>query len=94
MIRNVCLLSILAAGISWAGLTWKSLPELPDEHGFAGAFAGNSGSSLIVAGGANFPDGAPWDGGLKIWHDQVFALEKGDSSWSVAGKLPRPLGYG
>ena len=57
-------------------------------------FAGVSGGALLAAGGANFPDKKPWEGGKKIWYDTVFVLEKPDGAWKVAGKLPRPLGYG
>ncbi len=57
-------------------------------------FAGVSGGALVAAGGANFPDRKPWEGGKKVWYDTVFVLEKPDGQWKVAGKLPRPLGYG
>ncbi len=57
-------------------------------------FAGVSGGALIAAGGANFPDKRPWEGGKKIWHDTILVLEKPDGAWKVAGKLPRPLAYG
>jgi N-acetylneuraminic acid mutarotase len=50
--------------------------------------------TLLVAGGANFPDKKPWEGGTKVWYDTVFALERPDGRWTVAGRLPRPLGYG
>src|SRR3546814_1745806 len=51
--------------------------------------------SLIVAGGANFPEGTrPWSGGVKQWSDQVFALEGGSNRWTRVGHLPRPMGYG
>jgi N-acetylneuraminic acid mutarotase len=74
---------------------WSELPAIPDKYGFAGSFAGTSGGSLIVAGGANFPDGgAPWTGSKKVWTDQVFVLEKPAGKWKVAGKLPQSLGYG
>jgi SSS family transporter len=76
---------------------WSQLPSIPDEHGFAGAFAGAAipaGHALVVAGGANFPNGKPWEGGVKRWHDSVFILESPFETWRVAGKLPRPLGYG
>jgi N-acetylneuraminic acid mutarotase len=74
--------------------SWKSLPPLPDAHGFAGPFAGISGGALFVAGGANFPDKKPWDGGSKVWYDSVFLLESPDGSWKKVGKLPRPMAYG
>lgn len=73
---------------------FSKLPALPDREGFAGAFAGVSGDCLIVAGGANFPDKKPWEGGKKVWYDSVFALAKTNGPWQVVGKLPRPLGYG
>jgi N-acetylneuraminate epimerase len=76
-------------------LRWEPLPPLPDPLGFAGSFAGVSGSSLIVAGGANFPDRPPWLGGTKTWTDRVFVLDGPEGRWTeVEGKLPRPLGYG
>ncbi|MGA0900344.1 MAG: sodium:solute symporter, partial [Luteolibacter sp.] len=77
-----------------ADISWSDLPPLPDPLGFAGSFAGTCNDTLLVAGGANFPDGPPWDDGSKIWHDRVFALEQGAGEWREAGKLPRPLGYG
>jgi glycerophosphoryl diester phosphodiesterase/N-acetylneuraminic acid mutarotase len=73
---------------------WERLPPLPDREGFAGSFAGVSGGALLVAGGANFPDKKPWEGGAKRWTDRVFVLEKPGGTWKVAGTLPRPLGYG
>ena len=75
-------------------LEWSKLPPLPDQLGFAGAFAGTHNGALLVAGGANFPDKKPWEGGKKVWHDTVFALERADAAWKIVGKLPRPLAYG
>ncbi|MBI3880284.1 MAG: galactose oxidase [Verrucomicrobia bacterium] len=75
-------------------LNWSKLPPIPDREGFAWPFAGVSGGALIVAGGANFPDKKPWEGGSKVWYDKVFALEKPDGQWREVGKLKRPLGYG
>src|SRR5688500_8696533 len=78
-----------------AALSWKSLPPLPDSLGFAGPYAGVSNGALLVAGGANFPDGPPWEGHAKRWHDRIFVLERPDGDWKQAGEtLPRPLGYG
>ncbi|CAN5466884.1 sodium/solute symporter [soil metagenome] len=77
---------------------WETLPDLPDSLGVAGAFTGLINGSLIVAGGANFPAGEPWRGGEKIYHDQIFVLEKNGSAYGwytdESLKLPRPLGYG
>lgn len=90
-------IAILIAGVSTLPITdsnWHKLPPLPDAQGFAGSFAGVSNNTLLVAGGANFPDKKPWQGGKKRWYDTVYALEKPDGKWTVIGRLPRPLGYG
>jgi N-acetylneuraminate epimerase len=70
------------------------LAALPDTEGFAGPFAGVCDGRLLVAGGANFPDKMPWEGGTKVWYDRVFVLESPEDQWTEIGKLPRPLGYG
>ncbi len=75
-------------------LAWQQLPPIPDHEGFAAPFAGASGGALLVAGGANFPDKRPWDGGTKHWYDSIYVLEQGSGSWQVAGRLPRPNAYG
>lgn len=75
-------------------LEWSALPPIPDKEGFAFPFAGVHEGRLIVAGGANFPDKRPWEGGTKVWYDKVFVLDRPDGAWREAGRLPRPLGYG
>jgi len=75
-------------------LVWSKLPPIPDREGFAWPFAGVSGGALLVAGGANFPDKKPWEGGTKVWYDKVFVLEKPDAQWREVGKLGAPIGYG
>ncbi|MBI5768621.1 MAG: galactose oxidase [Verrucomicrobia bacterium] len=94
--------SVLAAGVmaanAHAAFDWKQLPAIPDREGFAGSFAGTSGGVLLVAGGANFPDKRPWEGGTKIWYDRVFALDPSTElragAWRDAGELPAANGYG
>lgn len=84
-----------AQRLQTASFKWQELPSIPDSVGFAGSFAGISNGSLLVAGGANFPDGGtPWTGSRKVWTDKIFVLNKQDGRWKVVGKLPRPLGYG
>ena len=99
LIRNLCLLSMslfFGSGNGYAKelLQWSELPSLPSELGVAGPFAGISGNSLIVAGGANFAEPV-WEN-QKEWHDKIYVLEKeeGDFKWHAAGKLPKPIGYG
>lgn len=76
-------------------LEWHRLPPLPDKIGFAGCYAGVSEGVLLVAGGANFPDGPPWEGHPKVWHDRVYALETPDGEWKVCEtRLPSRSAYG
>ncbi|MEX2309057.1 MAG: sodium/solute symporter [Pirellulales bacterium] len=86
--------SVAAVQDSEALLVWERLPPLPDREGFGFPFAGLHRGTLIVAGGANFPDNKPWQGGAKVWYDSVFVLEAGAASWKTGMKLPRPIGYG
>lgn len=36
----------------------------------------------------------PWAGGRKVWHDDIFLLEKQARTWQRVGHLPRALAYG
>jgi len=74
---------------------WHQLPQIPDDVGFAGVYAGVSNGHLLAAGGANFPHGTrPWTGGIKQWSDKVFAFREGADHWEIVGKLPQAMGYG
>lgn len=77
---------------SWS---WHQLAPLPDPHGFAGPYAGVSGGALIVAGGANFPGGRPWEGHPKVWHRSIFVLPSPDGTWKrLSQRLPAAVAYG
>ena len=91
-----CLLAALggAAELSGGGLHWEKLPPLPNPAGLGSPYAGVSDGTLLVAGGANFPEAPPWAGGKKRWYDTVYALSEPQGDWKEVGKLPRPMGYG
>jgi len=95
-------LSLLAAE-NEEKLEWQALPDLPGGLGVAGPFAGVHNDALIVAGGANFPDGVPWrplaDGSspAKVYHDTIHVVTRDGTGHSIAeagAKLPQALGYG
>ena len=74
---------------------WQELAPIPDALGVAGPFVGASGGALLLAGGANFPDNPPWEGGAKRWCDAVYALAAPRAKeWTLVGHLPKRLGYG
>lgn len=83
-------------------LQWTVQSTLPPtqaqevQPGLAGNFAGVIGNYIMVAGGANFPEALPWEGGQRVYSSDVFLLPLGGSNeWIVReDALPRPLGYG
>jgi len=89
-----CVTPALVAQQAGGSNAWSQLPTLPDAEGFAGMFAGVAGETLLAAGGANFPDKRPWEGGTKTWYDSIYALSPAGAAWRNAGRLPRPLAYG
>ncbi|HWP41526.1 MAG TPA: hypothetical protein VNL70_11410, partial [Tepidisphaeraceae bacterium] len=75
-------------------LSAERLADLPNAAGLAAVFAGTSGDALLVAGGTNFPDKKPWEGGTKHWHDEIYVLDSPDGQWKTGFRLPRPLAHG
>ena len=91
-------------GFSDASLVWKSIAKFhnninsPQEPGYAGMYAGVAHDILIMAGGANFPENLPWEGGKKHYSDQVFYMLHDESQKAeikqFTGSLPQPMAYG
>jgi SSS family transporter len=100
MIARLFVIWFLGWASAWGALEWDRLPDLPDREGFAGVFSGvvseNGEDFLVVAGGANFPDGRPWEDGKKIYYNDIYVLPlKEGGEWRKAeAKLPQPVGYG
>ncbi|MEO6283169.1 MAG: sodium/solute symporter [Dyadobacter sp.] len=76
-------------------IVWTNMATLPSpaagqkQLGLAGAFTGVHNGVLIVAGGANFPDGTPWEGGKKAYQDDIYVLKKQQDSYEwIATKMP------
>ena len=76
------LTSYLRAQNPAINISWQKIAVIPSSGnnenslGFAGAINGVNNDVLIVAGGSNFPDGKPWEGGKKSYSDKIFVLEK------------------
>jgi SSS family transporter len=100
MITRLLVVWFLGLASAWGALEWDRLPDLPDREGFAGVFSGvvseNGEDFLVVAGGANFPDGRPWEDGKKIYYDDIYVLPlKEGGEWEKsAATLPQAVGYG
>jgi N-acetylneuraminate epimerase len=75
-----------------------TLPAINGETkalGVAGPVAGVHNNVLIVAGGANFPDGMPWNGGKKRYYSDVYIFQKKKDAivHSKTVSLPFSIGY-
>lgn len=74
-----------------------TLKEGAHQLGLAGAVIGISNERFIIAGGANFPNGLPWEGGKKAFHQEVYIAKMGNKNqleWEPARPLlPNPLAY-
>ena len=83
-------------------IRWDSSLTLPDINGkphpgLAGAFSGCIGDFLVIAGGANFPDATPWNGGTKTWWNTLYYknLNDASSAWKeIKEALPSARAYG
>ena len=62
--------------------------------GVSALAAGEIDGTLIVAGGANFPDTPAAEGGKKRFYDEIFILTEGSDVWESSGRLPAPSAYG
>lgn len=69
---------------------WRDLAEIPPpqgasvQAGLVGAFTGIHNDALLVAGGANFPGASVLEGGKKVYHSDIYILEKkedGSYTW-------------
>jgi len=84
-------------------ISWKKIASVPDAGdaktslGLAGAINGVNNDVLIVAGGSNFPDKLPWEGGKKVYYDKIFVLQKkgNEYCWNkkVKSVLPESIAY-
>lgn len=54
-------------------IKWDTVATLPVS--VSGAFCGISNDMLIVAGGSNFPDAKPWEGGKKKYWNKIYVID-------------------
>lgn len=78
----------------------QALPDLPDGIGRAGMMAAvvldeDGHEAVLAAGGANFPDGLPWEGGAKRFYRDILLLRQtqGEWRWHKVGDLPEANAY-
>jgi N-acetylneuraminic acid mutarotase len=104
-------LQLLDSFPAWEGTDLKSLKLLIKAKGkcttdhismagpwlkYRGHLDNISNNMLIVAGGANFPEAMPWEGGKKKYHDEITVFSKNKDLLhpvSEIYKLPSPVAY-
>lgn len=62
-------------------------------EGLAGSFFGKQGDWFILAGGANFPHGKPWEGGAKTFSDKIFVFAETNNQFQPI-VIPTHLPFG
>lgn len=83
-------------------IEWKKPVRLPEDAGepaigLAGAIIGFHQNIFLVGGGANFPNGAPWEGGVKTYHQQLYQYvlnEQNGLRFEKTILLPQATAYG
>ncbi len=79
-------------------LKWSIVSEIPPEAGqpqsigYAGPVAGTHNGVLFIGGGANFPEGMPWLGGQKKYHDELWVYKPAENKFELF-RLPATLAY-
>ena len=101
----VCLCLVVASTAQTkyeSPINWKQSGVLPVQPnglhhmGLSGVVLGVVGNQIIIAGGNNFPEGYPWEGGVKKYYDQVFVYDvKGDTLIMADSsvRLPSKVAY-
>lgn len=82
-------------------IEWQKAAQLQNEDGslslgFAGPINGVSNSVFITAGGANFQDKMPWEGGKKHYSNEIHVLENNNNQYiwnKKISKLPEAIAY-
>ena len=93
--RAVVILMTAACSQSMKQISTTQLPPIPDTayaKGVSAPFCGAIGETLVVAGGANFPDKPLLEGGAKRVYADIWACS--DGAWNHAGVLPDSVAYG
>ncbi|WP_143095928.1 Kelch repeat-containing protein [Pedobacter insulae] len=104
LITTILTPNLLAQKANIHDIAWIMAGNIPPAHqqnvsvGLAGAAIGVLANKLVLAGGNNFPDQMPWEGGKKRYYDDIFVYAKSTTGLTLADtnckwKLPFNLAY-
>ena len=98
VLAAILLMSVFAVNATECVVTKAAVMPVAEKHGSAGAFIGRVGDAVLIAGGSDFENAKPWEGGNKSYFDKIWAVtdEGGRLSCGEVGGacLPAPLGNG
>lgn len=85
--------------LHWKQAAVLSAPKSGKQQlGLAGAVAGITQNRMILAGGANFPEGMPWLGGQKKYYQDLYVFSKDKQNSLIQDEklytLPEAIAYG
>jgi N-acetylneuraminate epimerase len=80
-------------------ITWQRIPTdgLTGnlQKGVSASYAAICHDKLLVAGGCNFPNKLGFEGGVKVYYDDIVMMDTTIlDKWTHVGKLPKPAAYG
>ena len=64
------------------------------QKGVSAAYAAVLNGELLVAGGCNFPDKLGFEGGKKVFYDEIVHFDTAANTWKTVGKLQQAAAYG
>ncbi|GJH40773.1 mutarotase [Capnocytophaga sp. HP1101] len=64
------------------------------QKGVSASYAALFSGELFVAGGCNFPDKLGFEGGKKVFYDDILHFDTAKNTWQTVGKLPEAAAYG
>lgn len=92
------LISIFTINATECTVGKAAVMPVAEKHGSAGAFIGKVGDIVLIAGGSDFENAKPWEGGVKSYFDKVWAVTDAGGRLSCREvedvRLPVPLGNG
>ena len=92
------LISIFTVNATECTVGKAAVMPVAEKHGSAGAFIGKVGDIVLIAGGSDFENAKPWEGGVKSYFDKVWAVTDAGGRLSCREvedvRLPVSLGNG
>lgn len=74
-----------------------SVGKISNSFGLSGAFVGTLDKTIYFIGGSNFEQNYPWEGGKKVFHDEIYSIKSDGQSYECSVlpiKFPKAIAHG